>query len=196
MNDTPAFRSTYVPPQGADAARGSDPDAAPAPTSRARSIIALVLFVGIALAVGFLGSLATQQHVDGWYEQADKPAWTPPGVVFGPVWTLLYVAMAVAAWLVWRRRTETDIRPALTAYIVQLAINGIWSPVFFALYPEFGVGALWWALGIIVVLIGAVVYTLIAFWRIAVWAGVLLLPYLAWLLYASTLNAGVAVLQS
>ncbi|WP_167052052.1 TspO/MBR family protein [Salinibacterium sp. ZJ77] len=187
-DDAPVFRSTYR--------ASADAEQEQPARSRALPVAILVVLIVIALAVGFLGSLATQEHVDGWYESADKPAWTPPGVVFGPVWSVLYVTMAVAAWLVWRRRDEANVRPALTGYVIQLAINSIWSPVFFALYPTFGVGALWWAFGIIFVLIVAVVYTLVAFWRVERWAGILLIPYLAWLLYASTLNAGVAVLQS
>lgn len=190
MTDAPVYRSTYRPPRDSEALRDSPG------TSTGFSILVLVVFVVIAVGVGLLGSLVTNPHVDGWYEAADKPAWTPPSVVFGPVWTFLYVAIGIAAWLVWRRRAEARVRPALTGYVVQLALNSIWSPVFFALYPAFGVAALWWAFGIIIVLIVAVVYTLVAFWRVQTWAGALLIPYLAWLLYASTLNAGVAVLQS
>lgn len=188
MTDAPVYRSTYRAP--------ADTEPEQPAQSRALSVAVLVILIAVALSVGFLGSLATQEHVDGWYENADNPAWTPPGIIFGPVWSVLYITMAVAAWLVWRRRDEANVRPALTGYVIQLAINSIWSPVFFALYPTFGVGALWWAFGIILVLIVAVVYTLVVFWRVERWAGILLIPYLAWLLYASTLNAGVAVLQS
>lgn len=190
MTDAPVFRSTYQAPQN------SEPDARTPATSAGVSVLVLVVLVVIAVGVGLLGSLATNEHVDGWYAEADKPAWTPPGAVFGPVWTFLYVSMAVAAWLVWRRRHEARVRPALTGYVVQLALNSVWSPVFFALYPTFGVAALWWAFGIILALILAVVYTLAAFWRVDRWAGILFIPYLAWLIYATTLNVGVAVLQS
>lgn len=188
MTDAPVFRSTYIPPP--------DPEPDRPRTSRWFSALILLALISTAIGVGVLGSLATGEHVDGWYTDADKPAWTPPGVVFGPVWTVLYATMAIAAWLVWRRRHEERVWPALTAYIVQLALNSVWSPVFFALYPTMGVAALWLAFGIIVALIVAVVITVVAFWRIERWAGVILLPYLAWLLFASTLNLGVAVLQS
>jgi tryptophan-rich sensory protein len=104
--------------------------------------------------------------------------------------------MAVAAWLVWRRRQDGEVRPALVAYIVQLALNAAWTPVFFALYPVLGLPALWLAFGIIVVLIAAVIFTILRFWPISRLASVLLVPYLAWLIFASSLNVWVAASAS
>jgi tryptophan-rich sensory protein len=135
-------------------------------------------------------------HVEGWYADADTAPWSPPDIVFGPVWTALYLMMAVAAWLVWRRRQDGEVRPALAAYIVQLALNAAWTPVFFALYPVLGVTALWLAFGIIVVLIAAVIFTILRFWPISRLASVLLVPYLAWLIFASSLNVWVAASAS
>jgi len=156
------------------------------------SILALLGSIVLANAVGLLGSLATMPNVDGWYADADKAPWSPPNVVFGPVWTALYLAMAVAAWLVWMRRHEGAVRPALIAYLVQLVLNGAWTPVFFALYPAIGTTALWLAFGIIVALIAAVIFTILRFWPISRLAAVLLMPYLGWIIFAASLNVWVA----
>ena len=139
--------------------------------------------------VGGLGALSTQGAVEGWYADADKVSWTPPDVVFGPAWSVLYVLMAVAAWLVWRRGGWAPARPALTLYIVQLALNAAWTPVFFS-------GRLVWvALAIIVALDVVLIATAVAFWRHSRVASWLLGPYITWVLFATTLNLGIAVLN-
>lgn len=163
---------------------------------RVKSVLVLVALVAIALAVGGLGSLATIQNVDGWYADAEKAPWSPPNELFAPVWTFLYIAMSVAAWLVWRRRDETGVRRALTLYVVQLVLNSLWTPVFFGLYPVIGPASLWIALAIILALDVLVLLTMLAFWRVHRLAAWLLVPYWAWLLFATTLNAAVAVLNS
>jgi len=160
-----------------------------------RSALVLVAFLAIAFAVAALGSIATIQNVQGWYADAAKPVWNPPDGVFGPVWTALYAAMSVAAWLIWRRRDEPGARAALTLYVVQLVLNAIWTPIFFGLYPAIGISALWIGLGVILALDVAVLVTLLRFWRISRLAGALFVPYLAWVLFATTLNAGLAVLN-
>jgi len=160
-----------------------------------RSILALVLFIAISFGVAAVGSLATFQNVDGWYADADKAFWTPPNLVFGPVWTVLYTLMSVAAWLVWRRPPSPERRRALGAYIAQLALNAVWTPVFFGLYPSIGSPALWIALVIIVALDVMVLVTMLRFWPVRRLAAVLLIPYWAWVLYATTLNAALAVLN-
>src|SRR5689334_17108120 len=87
-----------------------------------RSVLALVLFLVIAFGVAGLGSIATFQNVQGWYAEADKAFWTPPNVVFGPVWTVLYTLMSVAAWLVWRQPASPERSRALGVYIAQLVL--------------------------------------------------------------------------
>jgi tryptophan-rich sensory protein len=163
---------------------------------KARSILALLAFLAISFAVALLGTIATLDNVDGWYASATKVSWNPPNGIFGPVWTLLYTAMSVAAWLVWRRRATMSVRPALTAYIVQLVLNAFWTPVFFGLYPFIGAPALWIGLVIIVALDVAVLITMVRFWRVSRPAALILIPYWAWVLFATTLNAGLAVLNS
>lgn len=150
-------------------------------------LLGLLVFLGAAGLVAWLGAFATINNVDGWYATADKAPWSPPNSVFGPVWTLLYTAMAVAAWLVWRRHTE-ESRPALTVYGIQLALNLMWTPVFFGLYPAMGTAALWLAMAIIVALVGAVAVTVLYFGPISRAAGLLLLPYVSWLVFAASLN--------
>jgi translocator protein len=162
----------------------------------ARSVLALVLFLAIAFAVAAFGSLATFQNVDGWYADADKAFWNPPNVVFGPVWTVLYTVMSVAAWLVWRRPASTERTRALRVYVAQLVLNALWTPVFFGLYPLIGAPALWTALVIILALDVLVLVTMLRFWPVRRLAAVLLIPYWAWVLYATTLNATLAVLNS
>lgn len=164
-------------------------------TGRATSVLVLVAFIVISFAVAGLGSIATASNVDGWYADAAKASWNPPNGIFGPVWTILYTAMSVAAWLVWRQRGRVDVRPALGMYVAQLVLNAIWTPVFFGLYPFVGSPALWIALVIIVALDLAVLLTMLRFWRVSRVAAWILVPYWAWVLFATTLNAALAVLN-
>ncbi len=155
-------------------------------STRGWPVLVGLLLVNAAVAAG--GALASTSGVDGWYADADKPAWTPPDWVFGPVWTVLYGLMAVAAWLIWRRHGGRAARTALVLYGVQLALNAAWTPVFFGA-QQLGAG-----LAIILALELALVATIVAFHRLTPWVAWLLGPYLAWVLYATTLNAGVAAL--
>jgi len=172
--------------------------AAPARSTdgRGRSVLALAAFLAISFGVAALGGLATAGNVDGWYADAAKASWNPPNGIFGPVWTILYTIMAVSAWLAWRRRDREGARPALGMYVAQLVLNAIWTPVFFGLYPFAGAPALWIALVIIVALDVAVLFTMIRFWRVSRPAAWLLVPYWAWVLFATTLNAALAALNS
>lgn len=167
-------------------------------SARPKLISALVLsaFLAISFAVAALGGISTIGNVNGWYADAGKASWTPPNVIFGPVWTVLYTLMSVSAWLVWRERHRTEVRPALTAYIVQLVLNALWTPFFFGLYPVIGASALWIALAIIVAIDVMVLVTMINFWPKRHLAAVLLIPYWAWVLYATTLNVALAVMNT
>ncbi len=119
---------------------------------------------------------------DGWYAAMNKPAWNPPGWVFAPVWTLLYTLMAVAAWLVWRRGGFAVQKLPLRWFLVQLALNALWTPLFFGLHrPAF-------AFVDILLLWGAILGTLVTFLRVRRLAGFLLVPYLAWVSFAAFLN--------
>lgn len=151
--------------------------------------VVLVALLAASFLVAFVGGLASTSGVDGWYADAQKPPWTPPNWLFGPVWTVLYASMAVAAWLVWRRWGWQGARSALVLYGAQLSLNAIWTPLFF------GAEQLWLGLAVIVALDVVLACTVVAFFRRHRLAGALLVPYLMWALYATTLNAGVAVLN-
>jgi tryptophan-rich sensory protein len=144
-----------------------------------KNIMGLVLWVLGALAAGWVGS----NFMPGeWYAALTKPSWNPPSSVFAPVWTVLYVLMGVAAWLVWRQAGFSGGRVALSLFLVQLVLNSLWSYLFFGLQNPL------LALIEIIVLWCAILATLVSFWRISSGAGALLTPYLAWVTFASALN--------
>lgn len=148
------------------------------------STIKLVIAVAIPLTVGGLSSFATAPGVTAWYPTLAKPPFNPPAWVFGPVWTVLYIMMGVAVFLVWRTGLDVDgVRIALTVFAVQLALNGLWSILFF------GLQAPGWALIEIVLLWIAIGATVFLFWRVAPLPGALLLPYWGWVSFATVLNA-------
>lgn len=159
--------------------------------SRVPDWLVLVGFLAAAYGVAVLGGLATASNVEGWYADAEKPPLTPPDWLFAPTWTLLYGLMAVAAWLGWRRREDAPraVRSALVPWWVQLGLNLAWTPVFFA------AELLWPALAVIVALDVVVAITILRFRRVSPVAAWLLVPYLAWLLFATWLNLGVAWLR-
>ena len=152
------------------------------PTMTFRHIAALALFIAATLAVAAIGGAVTAGSVDGWYVGIVKPSFNPPAGVFGPVWTVLYLMMAVAAWRVWCREKHAGRPAALTLFAVQLGLNLGWSLLFFGLHAP-GL-----ALLEIVVLWLAIAATMRAFLRIDAVAGYLLAPYLAWVAFAAVLN--------
>jgi translocator protein len=143
---------------------------------------ALLLAIVACFAAAGLGSLATMDAIPTWYAALRKPSWNPPNWVFGPVWSLLYLMMAVAAWLVWRTAGWPGARPALGLFAVQLVLNIGWSVVFFGLHRP------GWAFAEIVLLWGAILATLLLFRPISPSAALLLVPYLAWVTFAGLLN--------
>lgn len=151
-----------------------------------RSLGALVLSLGLTFGAAALGGLAT---TPGFYETLERPSWAPPGWVFGPVWTVLYVLMALAAFWVWRARGWRGARAALAAYGVQLALNAAWTPIFFGLREPT------WALIELALLWVAVLVTIVLFARVRVGAAALLVPYFAWITFAGALNWRLAVLN-
>jgi translocator protein len=119
------------------------------------------------------------------YDAFERPAWSPPGWVFGPVWTVLYVLMGVAAWLVWREGGWARQRGPLSLFLVQLALNALWTPLFF------GAGLRGWAFAEILVLWAAILATLLQFRQVSRTAAWLLVPYLAWVTFAAALTFAV-----
>jgi translocator protein len=120
--------------------------------------------------------------IDGWYAALQKPSWNPPAWVFGPAWTVLYLSMAVAAWLVWREGGWKTQGRALGLFLVQWVLNALWTPLFFGLHRP---GLAFAEITILWLVLAA---TLAAFWRIHKVAGALLVPYLAWVSFAAALN--------
>lgn len=144
----------------------------------------LVLSVLTCLAVGGLGGLFTASSVSTWYPELSKPSWTPPSWLFGPVWTMLYVMMAVALWLAWRSQPQAAWS-CTVVFAVQLVLNLAWSAVFFGLRQP------GWAVAEIVVLWVAIAATAWRLWLVAPAAGLLMVPYLAWVTFATTLTAAI-----
>jgi tryptophan-rich sensory protein len=141
------------------------------------------LGLAVWLLLSGLAALMGAQFGPGdWYTQINKPDWTPPSWVFGPVWTFLYLSMAVAAWLVWRSGGWKANRKELSCYLAQLAANGLWSWLFFG---ERLIGLAF--LDILVMLI-MIAVTTVLFWKKSAIAGVLMIPYLLWVGFAAALN--------
>ncbi len=139
--------------------------------------------------MSFAGGLITASSVGTWYTTLQKPSFNPPGWLFAPVWTTLYVLMAIAAWRIWRRPGSQARRMALALFAAQLGFNLLWSVVFFGL-REIGL-----ALAEILILLVLVAVNMFAFWRIDRPAGALFIPYVLWVGFATILNASLWVLN-
>jgi tryptophan-rich sensory protein len=144
-----------------------------------RSVLGLVVALALSFGAAYIGS---RFPVDDWYAELSKPSWNPPNWLFGPVWSVLYLLMAIAAWLVWREGGLAGAAVPLGLFVVQLALNAAWSWIFFGRH-ELGL-----ALIEILVLWAAIVATMIAFWRVRPLSGILLVPYLLWVTFAAFLN--------
>ncbi|MEO8223868.1 MAG: TspO/MBR family protein [Gammaproteobacteria bacterium] len=142
-------------------------------------------FLGLATATAAIAGASASVQAADFYQELSKPPWAPPAQVFGPVWSVLYVLMAVGAWLVVRAWGWQRARPAIALYLVQLALNGLWPWLFFG----WRLGAL--ALVEILVLWTVLLLTVGTFFRVRRLAGVLMLPYLAWVTVATALTYAV-----
>jgi benzodiazapine receptor len=143
--------------------------------------LGLIGWLAASVAAGGIGAIASAD-ANVFYGQLSRPAWAPPAWLFGPVWSVLYVLMAVAAWLVWRKRGFRGASTALWLFFIQLAANALWTWLFFGLHH----GAL--ALVEIAVLWLLIAANILSFWRLQRLAALLLLPYLAWVSFASALT--------
>jgi tryptophan-rich sensory protein len=147
-------------------------------SKKAMGLLGWLLLTFAAAAVGAIASATAGT----FYAELTRPSWAPPGWLFGPVWSVLYALMAVSAWLVWRARGFAGARGSLILFIVQLAANAFWSWLFFTWHkggPAFLEVLLLWFL---------ILVTVVAFWRTSRVAAALLLPYLAWVTFASALT--------
>lgn len=150
----------------------------------------LIASIVISFAAGAIGNLVTIPNIPTWYAALEKPLLNPPNFVFGPVWSVLYLLMAISLYLVWTNKASgSKKRVAYAAFITQLVLNTVWSLVFFGLHsPELGIL-------VIMLLIGAIVATIVTFRRFSKPAAYLLLPYLLWVCFAAYLTIGVAILN-
>lgn len=149
-----------------------------------KQIIGFVTWLAVSFTAAAVGSAASIQ-AGPFYTQLIRPEWAPPPGLFGPVWTILYTLMGIAAWLVWRVGGFRAARTALTLFLVQLAVNALWSWLFFG-WQRGGL-----AFADIILLWALIVATLVSFWRIRPLASALLIPYLLWVSFASALNYSV-----
>lgn len=151
-----------------------------------RDILRLIFCVFLCQLAGVVGSLFTVSAVPTWYAALAKPSFIPPNWLFGPAWITLYTFMGIALFIVWERRRDSLLfRLALAVFATQLILNAWWSVIFFGLQSPF------WALVEIVFLWLAILSSLVLFWRISPWAGLLLVPYLFWTSLAAWLNFAV-----
>lgn len=149
----------------------------------------IVSFVLVFVAAG-IGNIFTISEITTWYTTLAKPSWTPPNWLFGPVWTMLYALMAIALYLVWKEGLERkDVKVALIIFTAQLILNILWSVIFFGYHSLLG-----GVISIIILWI-AILVNIIVFYRISKPAGLLLVPYIAWVSIASYLNYSVYLLN-
>jgi tryptophan-rich sensory protein len=154
-----------------------------------QKILPLMSFILITFIAAFIGSLFTTPSIASWYRNLNKPSFAPPNFLFAPVWTILFFLMAIAAFLVWQNKNNPQAKKALIFYFVQLAFNSLWSIIFFGLHNP-GVAFLE-----IIILWLLILLTLIKFYKIQKIAGLLLVPYLLWVSFASFLNLFVWLLN-
>lgn len=154
------------------------------------NLLKLIACLAVVFVAAGIGSLATTKAIPTWYKGLAKPSFNPPAWLFGPAWTVLYLMMAVAAWLVWKQGIgAAGVKLALAVFLAQLLLNTLWSILFFGLRSPLA------GLVDIVVLWLAILATIVLFFRLSVPAGVLLLPYIAWVTFAAVLNAAVFLLN-
>lgn len=148
-----------------------------------KEILKLAASLAVCLAAGFIGSVFTFAAIPTWYAGLNKPAFNPPGWLFGPVWTILYILMGIAAYLIWRKGLQhNEVKIALAVFIVQLALNVAWSIIFFNFHSPL------LAFVDIILLWLAIIMTLIYFFSLSLFAGWLMVPYILWVSFAAFLN--------
>ena len=159
-------------------------------STKKRLYYKIIIAVIVCLAIGVLGSFATQSSISSWYTTLNKPSFNPPNWLFGPVWTLLFILMGIATGIVWFKSEKySHAKVALTFFIIQLCLNGLWSYSFFYFQnPLLG-------LVNIVLLLVFIVFTIKWYLRVDKTAGYLLYPYLAWVSFATVLNFNIWVLN-
>ena len=153
-------------------------------------VFKLIISIVVCQCAGIIGSIFTASAIPTWYATLDKPVFTPPNWLFAPAWITLYLLMAIAAFLIWRRGLHIKpVRIALILFLIQLIINVIWSVVFFGLQSILS------GLIVIVILWIMILFTIIQFYKVSIAAGSLMIPYILWVTFATCLNAGIYLLN-
>lgn len=152
-------------------------------------VLKLVVSIVIPFVAAGVGNLATIPNISSWYTTLEKPFFNPPNWVFGPVWTLLYLLMGLSLYLLWTQPSKKDKTKAFIAFGIQLALNTLWSIVFFGLHSPVG------GMVVIVGLLATIIVTMRYFWGFSKLAAYLLLPYILWVSFATILNTAIALLN-
>lgn len=152
-------------------------------------MLKLVISLALPFVAGFIGNFATLPSITTWYADLEKPFFNPPNWIFGPVWTLLYILIGIALYLVWTKTSKHSKQLAFGWFGIQLILNTCWSLVFFGLHMP------WAGVVVILLLLVSIITTMRYFWRFSQLATFLLIPYIAWVSFATTLNIAVAFLN-
>jgi len=154
------------------------------------AVVKLIVCLVVTFSAGLIGSLFTRPAITDWYANLNKPFFTPPDWLFGPVWTALYLLMAVSAFLIWQKGLDNPaVKTALVLYLLQLILNLLWTPLFFGLKMPLI------AFIEILLLCAAIILTVLVFARTSVFASVLLFPYILWTCFAAVLNFSIWLLN-
>lgn len=152
-------------------------------------ILKFTVSIATPLLAAVIGSLATFPNIQTWYATLEKPTFSPPNWIFGPVWSLLYILMGISLYVVWTHPEKQNKTKAFIAFGVQLILNVLWSVIFFGLHSPIG------GLVIILGLLIAIIITMFFFWRFSKPASYLLIPYLLWVCFATILNGAIVILN-
>jgi tryptophan-rich sensory protein len=178
--------STAAPAEPARAARAK----------RVGSALTLLIFLVVLAAIAAIEAIASSGSASGWFGSSAQVIWTPPRVVSRAIWAAVFLLLAIAGWLIWRRAGGSSVRRVRTLLVLSLALLTVWPPMYLDGYPVLGVTALWVAFALASLLVTAVVALLFSIWRAARVAALLLIPVAGWLLYITTTNFGDAVLAA
>lgn len=155
-----------------------------------KEVVRLIVSILIVFIAGTIGSTATLPQIPTWYASLAKPSWAPPNWLFGPVWTILYILIGIALFLVWKEGiSRKDVKLAISVFVVQLVLNVLWSVIFFSYNSLLG------GLVVVIILWIAILANIIFFYRVSKPAGLLLVPYIVWVSIASYLNYSVYLLN-
>ena len=152
-------------------------------------VLKFLISIAIPFIAGGIGSLATFPNIASWYAALEKPLFSPPNWLFGPVWTLLYVLMGLSLYLLWTSRAKGIKTNAFIAFSIQIVMNALWSIVFFGFHSPIG------GLVVILLLLIAIAFTIRYFWHFSKIASYLLLPYFLWVSFATVLNIAIITLN-